>query len=91
MLDYLEENDLLVEEQNGFRKGRSCLDHIFVLHSVITAKLKEKKSVYAGFIDFSSAYDFVNRDLLLYALRSIGIEGKMLGIIKHFTRVHNLL
>ena len=84
MLDYLEENNLLVEEQNGFRKGRSCLDHIFVLHSVITAKLKEKKSVYACFIDFSSAYDFVNRDLLLYALRSIGIEGKMLGIIKAF-------
>ena len=82
MLDYLKENNLLVEEQNGFRKGRSCLDHIFVLQSVITAKLKEKKSVYACFIDFSSAYDFVNRDLLLYALRSIGIEGKMFGIIK---------
>ena len=84
MLDYLKENNLLVEEQNGFRKGRSCLDHIFVLPSVITAKLKEKKSVFACFIDFSSAYDFVNRDLLLYALRSIGIEGKMFGIIKAY-------
>ena len=53
MLDYLEKYNLLVEEQNGFRKGRSCLDHIFVLHSVMmTAKLKEKKSVYACFIDF---------------------------------------
>ncbi|VDH95861.1 Hypothetical predicted protein [Mytilus galloprovincialis] len=28
---YLEDNDLLSEEQNGFRKNRSCEDHIFTL------------------------------------------------------------
>ena len=27
---YLETNNILVEEQNGFRVGRSCIDHIFV-------------------------------------------------------------
>ena len=32
---YLETNKILVEEQNGFRVGRSCIDHIFVLCTII--------------------------------------------------------
>ena len=31
---YLESNNLLTEEQNGFRQGRSCQDHILVLHNL---------------------------------------------------------
>ena len=32
---YCESNDLLVDEQNGFRAARSCQDHVYVLSSVI--------------------------------------------------------
>ncbi|MCG8049516.1 MAG: hypothetical protein JAY66_28225, partial [Candidatus Thiodiazotropha taylori] len=32
---YLEDNSILAEEQNGFRKTRSCEDHIFTLNSII--------------------------------------------------------
>ena len=32
---YLEQNKILVDEQNGFRASRSCIDHIFVLVSVL--------------------------------------------------------
>ena len=39
---YLEDNKFLVEEQNGFRKGRSYEDHIFVLSSVIKRKKPRK-------------------------------------------------
>ena len=28
--------DILVDDQNGFRKDRSCLDHIFSLSSILT-------------------------------------------------------
>ena len=28
---WLEQNDLLAEEQNGFRRNRSCMDHLYVL------------------------------------------------------------
>ena len=30
-----ESNDLIVDEQNGFRPGRSCTDHIYCLSSII--------------------------------------------------------
>ena len=31
--DYFENVDVFVDEQNDFRKGRSCEDHVFVLNS----------------------------------------------------------
>ena len=46
LLHYLETNFLLAEEQNVFRKGRSCEDHVFVLNSIIREKLLDKKHVY---------------------------------------------
>lgn len=39
LTSYLEDNELLGEEQAGFRNGHSTLDHIFVLHSVIDLHL----------------------------------------------------
>ena len=35
IVTYLEENEILCEEQNGFRPGRSCEEHIFTLTSKI--------------------------------------------------------
>lgn len=67
---YIETNGILVDEQNGFRKHRACIDHIYVLSSVIRARLQENKSC---FVDFKKAFDWVNRDLLKYKLLSIGI------------------
>ena len=77
---YMEHNCVLVEEQNGFRKNRSCLDHIFVLSSILRSRLVEKKSTFACFVDFSKAFDFVNRKLLMVALKNIGIQGNFLSI-----------
>ena len=33
--EFVEANKLLVEEQNGFRVGRNCQDHIFSLHNLV--------------------------------------------------------
>ena len=66
----MEHNCVLVEEQNGFRKNRSCLDHIFVLSSILRSRLVEKKSTFACFVDFSKAFDFVNRTFLMIALKT---------------------
>ena len=79
---YLENNDLLVEEQNGFRRNRSCQDHIFTLTSIIRNRKNKGLSTFAAFIDFRKAFDSIDRELLFYKLISCGIEGKMYKAIQ---------
>ncbi len=69
--------EILTDEQNGFRKGRSCTDHIYTLKSIITNYINEKKPVFTAFIDFKKAFDFVNHDLPLASLSKNGVRGKM--------------
>ena len=74
---YLESNDILVNEQNGFRASRSCIDHIFVLITVIRNRKALGKDTFLAFIDYKKAFDSVERNCLLYKLAKIGINGKM--------------
>ena len=73
---YLEDSKIL-EEQNGFRKDRSCEDHIFVLSSLIKSKKAENKSAFPSFIDVSKAFDCINNDFLYYKLIKNNIGGKI--------------
>ena len=75
---YLEDNDLLADEQNGFRKNRSCEDHVFVLNSII----RNNPTVFTAFIDLRKCFDFIDRDMMLYKLILNGIDGKMYNTIK---------
>ncbi len=54
---YLEDNNILVQEQNGFRKMRSCLDHIFSLISKIENRYKRRQSTFVCFMDMRKAFD----------------------------------
>ena len=80
--DYFEENGIVVDEQGGFRKKRSCNDQAFILHSLASDAIQSKASLFGCFIDLKKAFDCVNREMLLYKLLDKGIEGKMYFIIK---------
>ena len=82
MLEYLEFNNLLVDEQNGFRKLRSCLDHLYVLTTAIQHRKTQKLPTFACYVDFSKAFDAVNHDCLWYKMLKIGITGKMYNIMQ---------
>ena len=75
--NYLEGNGLLVDEQNGFRRNRSCIDHLFTLVTVLRNRKDMKKDTYLAFIDFRKAFDTVQRGLLFYKLTKMGINGRM--------------
>lgn len=72
---YLEFHGELECEQNGFRKKqgirRSYL-HIPCGESQIT----RGKNMFACFVDFKKAFDWINRDLLEYKLICSGINVK---------------
>jgi hypothetical protein len=79
---WFEEKNKLVDSQNGFRKMRSCLDHLFVLTSAIENQLRCKKQLYACFVDARKAFDTVDRTLLWSQLIKCGIGGHMLRAVQ---------
>ena len=74
---YLENNKILVDEQNGFRACRSCIDHLFVLCTVLRNRKLSGKDTFLCYIDYKKAFDSVERHLLLYKLSQVGINGNM--------------
>ena len=79
---YNEENGIIVNEQNGFRQKRSCLDHIFVLQDTLRIRNQLNSQTFCAFIDFKKAFDLVDRDALLYKLRKIGVKGHFYHAVK---------
>ena len=81
--EYLAQNDLLGWEQAGFRPEFSTIDHIFTLHSIIEYYKYKKGKVYCAFVDYSKAFDLINRSSLWLKLINHGINGRILSIIKY--------
>jgi len=79
---WAEDNGILSDEQNGFRHARSCLDHMYVLYTIVKNRIMLKRSTYACFIDAKKAFDRVNHACLWVKLYDLGIKGKMLSAIQ---------
>jgi len=79
---YYDRAGLMVDEQNGFRKNRSCEEHIFTLTSIIRNRKGVGLPTFVAFIDLEKAFDRVDRTLLLYRLLCYNIDGKIYKIIK---------
>ncbi|XP_053387326.1 uncharacterized protein LOC123542028 [Mercenaria mercenaria] len=69
---YLENSELLADEQNGFRNKRSFEEHVFTLSSIV----RNNSTVFGAFIDLRKCFDFINREMMLYKLLLNGIDGK---------------
>ncbi|XP_071145017.1 uncharacterized protein [Mytilus edulis] len=69
--------------QFGFRENHRTADSIFLLKSLINKYLhKEKKKIYACFIDLKKAFDSVWRTALLYKLCKMGVGKSFYRVIK---------
>jgi len=79
---FCEERNSIADEQNGFRRDRSCLDHVFVLNSLLLNRKEQNLETFIAFIDLQKAFDSVNRDLLKHKLLVNGIDGKIYNAIK---------
>ena len=82
LTQWAEDNGKLCEEQNGFRKARNCIDHIFVLSAILENRLGKKKETFACFVDARKAFDCVDRDLLWFRLISMGVSGTFLNALR---------
>ena len=74
----------LPEAQCGFRAGRGTVDMIFSLKQIQEKCIEQNMGLYMVFVDFTKAFDTVNRAALWIVL-------KKLGCPKHFTTLVSAL
>ena len=80
---FLNDNQILCDEQIGFRKKCRTTDHLFILKSILDHHKKKKKTLYICFVDFAKAFDRVWHDGLFYKMQHIGIPNRFYNIIKN--------
>ena len=72
----------LREEQAGFRSGRGCTDHIFVLRTIVEQSIEWNSSLYINYIDFQKAFDSIHHPSLWRILEAYGFPPKMINIMQ---------
>ena len=84
-LVFLNETFGKIDEFNGwFLKGSRTADNVFLLNGLIQKQMAMGKPLYVCFVDFSMAFDLVNRHILFYKLLQQGWSGRVIDTIKNF-------
>ena len=71
---YLNANEILNPQQNGFRSNHSTIDTVAKLTDDIALNINNGKCTLATFIDFRKAFEPVNHKILLNKANSLGIR-----------------
>ena len=83
LTSFVETNNIIKENQSGFRKGYATIDHVFTLKTIIDIYLSRKKRLYYAFVDFKKAFDTIWRVGLWSKLINLGLSGKILTVIQN--------
>ena len=73
-----EQSDLFSQAQFAYKTGYSTTDAVFALNAVLSSS-----GGCCGFIDFSKAFDNVNRETLFKTLKQFQISSKLLNLIQN--------
>lgn len=73
---------ILPETQAGFRRGRSCIDKIYVLKTIAEKAKSKKGNLYTFFADLKIAFDKINKGKLWENLKEKGIDRKLVSKIE---------
>ena len=67
--------------QFGFKKNCRTTDNLFLLQSIIEKQKFKKQPLYVCFVDFTKAFDYVNRQALFYKLLKRGVQGNFCQVL----------
>ena len=75
--------DIIAEEQTGFRAGRSTTEQIFNLRILCKKYLQHQQNLYHVFIDFKKAFDRVWHKALWATIRKYNINASIIRAIEN--------
>ena len=84
MVDFIEKNQLLCDNQHGFRSGRSCLTQLLSHVDDIVQGLVKNADTDAIYLDFAKAFDKVDHRLLLLKMERMGFHQNLVKWIESF-------
>ena len=69
LIKHLEKNDLLAKLQTAYRKHHSCETALLKIYDDLLTVIDAKNNIILVMLDFSSAFDTINQELLLQKLK----------------------
>ena len=84
VLSFINKNNILHENQFGFRKGKSTSVAITHLLSYLINNYNANKKIGMALLNLKKAFDIINHDLLLIKLKHYGVRGTPLRWICSF-------
>lgn len=81
---YLDDNEIVIAEQSGYRGQHSCETALNYLISDWKVELDNRKVIICVFIDLKRAFETIDRQLLLKKLSHYGITGNELKWFKMY-------
>ena len=90
MFNYFLSNKLFTPSQSGFLPGDSSIAQLLsIIHEIQTAfDNNPTVDVRGVFLDISKAFDKVWHDGLVFKLKSYGVEGELLSLLKNYIQSH---
>ena len=82
--NFINTNNLISQEQYGFRQQHSTVDQLLCTYADITALCDQGKIVDLIFFDYAKAFDRVSHQILLAKLHQLGISNIVLEWIRCF-------
>ena len=75
---------MLPATQFAYRKGLGTCDALLCMSHTLQSALESGQEARIVLIDFSTAFDRVNHQGILYKLSSVGIGGSVLSVLMQF-------
>lgn len=85
-LIYAQVEQLLCNEQHGFRSKKSVNTNLLTLVDYISERLDKRQQVDVLYFDFRKAFDRVDNDILLAKLCSLGFTPALLRLLADYLR-----
>ena len=70
----------------GFTKGSRTSDNLLILQGLVERQMILGKPLYLCMVDFSDAFDLVNKNILFFKLIDAGVQGKVIDTLRNLYR-----